>query len=278
MEIRTRRLVGVLGALAIGVALGSAPAAQAAVRSTSQSSNAQHSTASAAVVTVPGFSTPGIVQPILGAATPNATTTNTHWSGYDATTGDYTSVAATFTQPTVNCSSGGDVVFWVGLGGGTATSESLQQNGTFAQCSGGTARYSAWWETWPCNSITNYGSTVKPGDVITMSTTNLGGNSYQFTVTDTTEGWSVSPKHTGCNGGSTATAEVITETPEIGGSLANLPNFGTVTYSAATINGSALSASAPMAINMARSGTTMDTTSAISSSGTSFSNTWVASS
>ena len=112
---------------------------------------------------------------------------------------------------------------WVGLGGGTASSNSLQQNGTFVQCSGGAAHYSAWWETWPCNSITNYGGTVKAGDSITMSTTNLGSNKYKFTTTDTTQGWSVSPTHTGCNGGSTATAEVITETPEIGSGLADLP-------------------------------------------------------
>ena len=264
MKIRTRRIVGVLGTLAVAVALGSAPAAQAATP-----------TARPAAAAAPGFWAPGIGESIPGTSTP-ATTTNTHWSGYNATTGDYTSVTATFTQPTVKCASGDDVVFWVGLGGGTASSDSLQQNGTFASCNGSTPVYSAWWETWPCNSITNYGGTVKPGDVITMKTINEGNNSYEFVTTDTTEGWSVSPKHTGCNGGSTATAEVITETPEIGSGLADLPNFGTVTYTDATINGAALSAASPTLVNMARSGKTMDTTSAITGGGETFSNTWKA--
>jgi len=266
MKIRTRHLAGVLGALALVVALGSAPAAQAA----SVAPAARPATGSAPVLRAPG-----IGEVIPGTHT-LATTTNTHWSGYDATTGDYTSVTATFTQPSVTCASGDDVVFWVGLGGGTASSDSLQQNGTFAQCSGSTPKYSAWWETWPCNSITNYGGTVKPGDVITTETINEGNNSYEFVTTDTTEGWSVSPKHTGCNGGSTATAEVITETPEIGSSLADLPDFGTVTYNDATINGAALSSASPTLVDMARNGTTMDTTSAISGGGETFSNTWVA--
>ena len=261
-------MVGALGALAIVVALGAAPVAQAATGPAR----------AAAPAAAASFSSPGVSQPISSGLISPDTTTNTHWSGYDATTGDYTSVSATFTQPTVDCSSGGDVVFWVGLGGGTASSDSLQQNGTFVQCNGGTPSYSAWWETWPCNSITNYGGTVRAGDKITMSTTNLGNNKYKFTTTDTTEGWSVSPTHTGCNGGSTATAEVITETPEIGSGLADLPDFGTVSYSAATINGAALSAASPTKVNMARSGTTMDTTSAIGSGGETFSNTWKANS
>jgi hypothetical protein len=265
MIIRTRRLTAALRALPMAAVLAALPAAPAGMPAATMAAGAAGSTP------------PGTVQPAFMHVAPGSATTNTHWSGYDATTGDYTSVTASWTQPTVSCSEGGDVVFWVGLGGGTASSDSLQQNGTFVQCEGSTPVYSAWWETWPCNAITQYGGTVKPGDKITASAVNLGSNKYQLSVSDTTEGWSVDPTKTGCNGGSTATAEVITETPEIGSGLASLPDFGKATYTGATINSNPLANADPAKINMARSGVTMDTTSKISG-GNSFSNKWKASS
>lgn len=221
---------------------------------------------------------PASVQPIFSRVMPGVNLTNSHWSGYDATKGGYTKVQATWTQPAVSCAKPGDVVFWVGLGGGTASSDSLQQNGTFVQCNGKTPVYSAWWETWPCNDITEFpGKVVKAGDKITASTINLGGNKYKFTVSDPTEHWTVDPTHTGCNGGTEATAEVITETPGIGGGLANLPDFKTVKYTSATINGSALANAKPSKVVMERSGVVMDQTSAITG-GNSFVNTWKANS
>jgi Peptidase A4 family len=231
-------------------------------------------TASASVH-APAHPAPGVVQPIFTHVMPGVDLKNSHWSGYDATHGGYTAVAASWTQPSVNCSKGGDVVFWVGLGGGTASSDSLQQNGTFVQCESGKPVYSAWWETWPCNSITNYGGTVKPGDKITASTVDKGGNKYVLTVTDKTEHWSVHPTKTGCHGGTKATAEVITETPSYSTGLADLPDFKTVKYTGATINHAALAKAKPAKVIMARKGVIMDQTSKITG-GTSFTNTWKA--
>src|ERR1700690_1366283 len=72
----------------------------------------------AAAATASGLTAPGTVEPVFAHVVPGSITTNTHWSGYDATTGAYPAGAPTWPQPTVNCSQGGDVVFWVGLGGG----------------------------------------------------------------------------------------------------------------------------------------------------------------
>ncbi|MGH3159168.1 MAG: G1 family glutamic endopeptidase [Streptosporangiaceae bacterium] len=229
--------------------------------------------ATASASTHTARTTPAVVQPVFTHVLPGSTLTNSHWSGYDATSGGYTSVSASWTQPSVNCSQGGDVVFWVGLGGGTAKSDSLQQNGTFVQCEGSTPVYSAWWETYPCNDITNYGGTVKAGDKITASTVNMGGNKYQLTVTDSTEGWSVDPTKTGCDGGTEATAEVITETPGIGGGLADLPNYKNVKYTSATINNAALASANPAKVVMKRGTVIMNETTAITG-GNSFRNTW----
>ena len=81
---------------------------------------------------------------------------------------------------------------------------------------------------------------------------------------------------TGCNGGSTASAEVVTETPSYGSQFADLPDFGTVTYTNAWVNSSALGSSNPFPIDMARRSDHMDSTSALSGGGTSFGNTRLA--
>ena len=114
--------------------------------------------------------------------------TNSHWSGYVTTSGGDTSVQASWVEPKVDCSQGGDVLFWVGLGG-YGSNVPLTQDGTYVQCGNGRARYSDWWETWPCNDIQQFGDTVQPGDKITASVTLTGSNRYRLTVSDSTRGW-----------------------------------------------------------------------------------------
>ena len=54
---------------------------------------------------------------------------STNWSGYAATTGTYTSVSASWTQPAGTCSRGDQyAAFWVGLDG--YTSSSVEQTGS----------------------------------------------------------------------------------------------------------------------------------------------------
>jgi len=110
-----------------------------------------------------------------------ASRTNDHWSGYSAHSGAYSSVSASWTEPTVDC---------------------------------------------------------RAGDV---------------------------------------SAEVITETPIYSNGPSALANFGAVTYTDVTVDGRPLGNSGPQAIDMARHGRTIDTTSAISG-GNRFGNTWLASS
>lgn len=203
--------------------------------------------------------------------------TNSHWSGYVTTSGNDKSVQASWVEPRVDCSQGGDVLFWVGLGG-YGNNMPLTQDGTYVQCQGGRASYSDWWETWPCNDIQQFNDDVEPGDNITATVTLTGNNRYRLTVSDKTRGWTENPTVTGCNGGSTASAEVVTETPSYGSQFADLPDFGTVTYTNASVNSSALGSSNPFPIDMARGSDHLDSTSALSGGGTSFGNTWLASS
>jgi len=190
-------------------------------------------------------------------------TDSTNWSGYAASgsTDEYTSVSTTFTQPKVKCSSGDQYSsFWVGLDG--YASDSVEQTGTEADCDGSTAEYSAWYEMYPADPVT-YSNTVEAGDKIVETVSFSGTDKYKLYLDDETEGWTKSTTKTGSYDRSSA--EVIAEAPYSGGVLP-LADFGTVDFSASTVNGSALSSSSPIQIDMATSAGKLEaTTSSLSS-------------
>ncbi|HZU56404.1 MAG TPA: G1 family glutamic endopeptidase [Actinocrinis sp.] len=199
----------------------------------------------------------------------HTTTTSTNWSGYAATGSKFSSVTTTFTQPAVDCSKGdGYSSFWVGLDG--YNSNTVEQTGTEADCSGGAASYSAWYEMYPKFPVT-YSNTVRPGDSITESVSFGGSSSFTLTLSDSTQGWSrtVTKKLTNAKRSS---AEVIAEAPYSGGVLP-LADFGKVSFSGSTVNGSTLSNFNPVGIDMVSSSGTPEATVS-SLSGGSFSITW----
>src|SRR5919109_285001 len=86
---------------------------------------------------------------------------STNWSGYAATTGTYTSVSASWTEPTVTCSSGDQYSsFWVGLDGDG--SNTVEQTGSEADCQGSTPQYYSWYEMYPSAPV-NFSNPVSPG-------------------------------------------------------------------------------------------------------------------
>ena len=204
-----------------------------------------------------------------------ATRTNDHWSGYSARSGGYTTVSASWIEPTVDCRTGGEVVFWVGLDGDG--NNNVEQTGTHVLCRNGRAIHTGWWETFPCYNIIDYGHTVRAGDRISSTVTDNGNGSYRLYLRDDTQGWTEQPDKRACSGAGDVSAEVITETPIYSNGPSALANFGTVTYTNISINGRPLSNANPQAITMARHSRNIDTTSAITS-GAQFSNTWLAAS
>ncbi|MGH6657489.1 MAG: G1 family glutamic endopeptidase [Actinocrinis sp.] len=203
-----------------------------------------------------------------GHGATGTTTTSTNWSGYAATGSGFTGVSTTFAQPAVDCSKGdGYSSFWVGLDG--YNSNSVEQTGTEADCSGGVASYSAWYEMYPKYPVT-YNSTVRPGDSISESVT-YGSGGFTLTIADSTRGWSHSVTKK-LNSAKRTSAEVIAEAPYSGGVLP-LADFGTVGFANSLVNGSTLSGFNPVGIDMvSSSGTPEATVSALS--GGSFSITW----
>jgi hypothetical protein len=191
-----------------------------------------------------------------------------NWGGYAATGSGFTSVAASWTEPNATCNSTNDLYApWVGIDGyGSST---VEQTGVATDCSSGSPVDQAWYEMYPANPV--YLSTssypVGAGDHISASVTYAGSSKYTLKLTDSTRGWTYSTSKT--LSASRTSAEVIIESP-----TGSYPNFGTLNFTSATINGSALSAYSPVALDPSN-GAYEARTSALGSSGTSFSETYL---
>jgi hypothetical protein len=236
---------------------------------------------SASAATTAGGFTPGGPIHLVGSSTSSHArgiskqAESTNWSGYAATTGTYTSVSASWTQPKGTCTSGDQyAAFWVGLDG--YSSSSVEQTGSEVDCVGRTAEYYAWYEMYPGPSE-NYSNTVRSGDHFNASVTYQGSNRFSLFIADTTQGWS----HTttaSLSGAARSSAEVIVEAPccTAGGGILPLTNFGTISLTSSLANGSALgSAGGVTGITMIdNSGRDKDTISSLSG-GENFSATWV---
>jgi hypothetical protein len=201
-----------------------------------------------------------------------STVTSTNWSGYAATgsSGEFTSVSSSWVQPTVTCGSKTTYSsYWVGIDG--YSNSALEQTGTEADCVRGRAEYGAWWEVLPA-SETDYSVTVEPGDSLTASVVDNGNGTFTMKLSDSTRGWSKTTTADGSSGYQDSSAEVIAEATTVGGSVAKLSDFGTVSFSGSTVDGGALSGYSPNEIVMQNGSDTLAQPAALS--GGSFSDTW----
>jgi hypothetical protein len=196
--------------------------------------------------------------------------TSSNWSGYSAINGRYTSVSANWTQPTASCTSATTYSsFWVGLDGdGSST---VEQTGTSADCSGGTATYYAWYEMYP-KFPANLSLTIRPGDSISASVTTDGGGNFTLTITNNSTAQSFTTTQR-LRRARLASAEAIAEAPSGSGGVLPLTNFGTVGFSGTTVNGQPIGSFNPDKIDMVSGSTLKAQTSALSS-GTNFSVSW----
>ena len=196
--------------------------------------------------------------------------TSSNWSGYSAINGRYTSVSASWTQPAASCTSATTYSsFWVGLDGDG--SNTVEQTGTSADCSGGSPRYYAWYEMYPKFPV-NLSLPISAGDSISGSVTADAGGRFTLTITNTTTGQSFTTSQR-LNRARLASAEAIAEAPSSSGGVLPLTNFGTVSFSSTTVNGQPIGSFSPDKIDMVSGGITKASTSALSG-GTSFSVAW----
>lgn len=183
---------------------------------------------------------------------------SSNWSGYAvATTSSfscqpsssvaYTSVAGTWTVPTVSASSGSSYsAAWLGIDG--FNNDTLIQTGTEQDYYSRSSHYSAWWTT----SAQNFEEQpirepVKPGDTITatISESNAATHTWNITLADSSESpaWSFTTSQTYTGVG--ASAEWVIEAPGVNGRVATMAHYGSTTFNLDAVNGTSLPADSP---------------------------------
>ena len=178
-----------------------------------------------------------------------------NWSGAAATGSGFTSVSASWVEPTVTCNSTNDLFApWVGIDG--YGSSSVEQTGVATDCSSGRPVYQGWYEMYPSAPV-YYSNSVSAGDHINASVSR-SGSTYTLVLSDTTKGWTKTTTKSGSHANSSA--EVIIESP-----TGAYPRFGTVSFTSAKINGSNLANFSPTLMDASNSsGAYEDHTSAVS--------------
>jgi Peptidase A4 family len=188
--------------------------------------------------------------------------TSGNWAGYAAipsSTGEIQEVTAEWYVPVVTCPSSGfsgvsSQVSWVGIDGwGDGT---VEQAGTLSYCSapGATPAYYSWWEFFPYNDIQIVG-TVGGADFVAAYvlynpaecfSSSCGVYTLVFHDLDSGISWAVTGNPSvcnsaGCEGGTDASAECISEAPSGFGhsGIDPLAKYTTTTFyaCAAEING-----------------------------------------
>jgi hypothetical protein len=164
-----------------------------------------------------------------------------NWSGYASFNSTFTDVKGTWTQPAANCNGKSTYAsFWVGLDG--YDSSTVEQLGTEADCSHGKPVDYAWWEMFPNVSHVIGGFAVSPGVSYTAEVQSIGGDDFALTLSGGGNTPFTLTTQLGLDP-ALSSAEWIAEAPSLcAKSCHELPltNFGTVSFSGASANGSAI--------------------------------------
>ncbi len=181
-----------------------------------------------------------------GSATTSAATLivaaeTANWSGYVATGNAFSNVSASWMVPSMTCA--GETTSystqWIGIDG--YTSDTVEQDGTEADCWSGTPHYGAWYEMFGDDAVQGGGEVplpsssypVSPGDAMTASVSS-SGSIWTLAIADQTEDWNNSiPIPSWSPAPEESSAEWIVERPNVG-SLSALPDFGGVSFTSAS--------------------------------------------
>jgi Peptidase A4 family len=193
------------------------------------------------------------------------------WSGY-AVTGDkpYMTISGSWTIPAMNCTGGGgDASPWVGIDGWS--DNTVEQIGVDLDCRSGAGSYHPWVEMYPAGSQ-YFSETISAGDTLTASVT-VSAGVWTLTESDPGQGWTKTFHKTTKSPPKQASAEAILEDVG-GGAVPPVPDFGTVTFSGVTVDGSPLASAGTVHKTTLERGTVrLSSESALSGGG--FSVTWL---
>ena len=181
---------------------------------------------------------------ILGLLTPAsaAVVPSTGWYGYAVTGSTYTSTTADWTMPTLACvTQGAYVSIWTGLDG--YSSDTVEQVGAEAYCSGGTAYYFGWYDFYPAAPV-DFSNTLKPGDHLDAAVTYDGTQEFTVTLSDVTQGWSHTVNKS-LAGAARSSAETVVEVPA---NLSCAPAQTLAAFTGDTVDGSPLGSQDPVKV------------------------------
>jgi hypothetical protein len=236
MHRRPHRLIGtalVACIPALGLALAVGPAAGA---STAASPSASALAAARTAIEHLKIGEHGVDQRVsghLGKIKGLTKVESSNWSGYADTGSGFTSVSGNWTEPTATCGSSLSLAaFWVGIDG--FSSDTVEQDGTLIECSGGTAFYFTWWEMYPSNDIQVVGETLAPGDKISASVVR-SGDSYTLKLTDSSHKANSFSTTQTCSDCANSSAEWIAEAPSSSSGVEPLSDFGKWTLGVAAV-------------------------------------------
>jgi len=196
---------------------------------------------------------------------------STNWAGYVLSHGRFTRVSASWVEPAIKPGTQPTEVaaLWVGLDGrGT---NNLEQIGTLSGMLGGSPAYEVWYEIVPQAPV-YLTMAIKPGDSITASVTTNGAGDFTLFIRNNTTHVAFSTNQRS-PGAELVTAEVVAEAPATISGPTPLPDFGTITFTDARVNGRPIGTYHWDRLSMA-SDTPQALTSALARNAGSFSVTW----
>jgi len=163
---------------------------------------------------------------------PDGMIESNNWSGYAVTGSSFTNAQASWTVPSVNCTTTPNTyaAFWVGLDG--YTSSTVEQTGTDSDCDGKSPTYYAWYEFYPAGSILISSVPVSPGNQMSAAVT-YSGSEFTIKITNESTGKTYS-KSSKVSGAKRSSAEWIAEAPccTNRGAILPLADFGVVNLGA----------------------------------------------
>jgi hypothetical protein len=230
----------------------------------------------------PGSASAGVVHTHrlhgLSAAGSYATRRSLNWAGYIKTGRRYTSVSASWRVPTVRTSINGYSSTWVGVDGAASGHRYLLQTGTEQDVVRGRASYYGWYEVITPTSVAPEqrigGMTIHPGDSMTATLTRNGRGSWTFSLRDNTL------RETGtlhlAYAGPGRSAEWIQEDTEVNGTISAAPDWQSVTFTNATVNGAGADLAYRQAVNIVDTRGTVEASTGRPVNGNAFTVTWLA--
>jgi hypothetical protein len=200
---------------------------------------------------------------------------SSNWAGAVLVGSGYKSVTGTFVVPTPKEPSGGSssteysASAWVGIDGDTCQSAILQTGVDF-NVQGSSVSYDAWYEFFPDYAYNFQGFSISAGNSIKVTATASSTTSGTVTISNLSTGKTVSHSFSGESAALCETnAEWIVEDFEENGGLVPFANFGTVTFTSASVtttSGSTLGVSGAQIMDIKQGNSVLTDCSASSSS------------